>query len=1160
MTEFQSRRLLFGCFVVALAVLAADVACAQKPDFIPRRQDKPPGPALSPENAAAKMTVPDGFKVEVVAAEPDLVNPVGMTIDERGRFWVCESLEYPRRSPGVGRDRVKVLEDTTGDGKVDKTTVFADGLNIPSGIAVGWGGVWVANAPDILFMQDTDGDGKADKREVVVTGFGRDDTHELPNSLTWGPDGWLYGLNGVFNHSHVKYPPGSLHAKDNPDGFKFTCALFRIHPRTREFQVFAEGTSNPWGVAWDPEGSAFISACVIDHLWHLTETGYYQRQGGPYPPYTWKLGSIVKHKHQKAAYCGIHYFDSDAYPQEYRDRLYMGNIHGGCINVDVLERAGSTYFAKPAPDFLTANDVWFMPVVQKTGPDGCLYILDWYDRYHCYQDANADPTGVDRLHGRLYRVRYKDAPRVHGFDLTKESDDDLIKRLHGPNVYFRDLAQRLLAERNNAETRKKLERLSLDEAVAKKTRLHALWALVSGGPLDVELHRTLLTHKDVTFRAWGVRAAGNMPRIDDTVRERVAEMAADPAGDVRVQVAIAARKIDGLNPVDVLAHVLAESGDDALIPHIVWQNVEPLLEDHAEEFIAALKKRVNKHVGGFEDMTPHLVDRVLAIDDVPPRAIAEFAKLLQQTFFRDGLAKCLEQLAEWTRTGQLKGERLAAMQKELTPVLQDLRKQDRFGAFEATFLMTLWGDASAADWTRDLFADRGKAWGTRARAVEVLVAANDPKLIALATEVLTEPKAASLELRQATLESLARSGGPDVSKLVLDAYPRMDPTIQPAAIEMLTQRVNWSKELLAAVGRKEISTNALNLNQVRRLLATGDKDLIKQIGDKWGVVRNARSPQRDKVLAEMKQFIQTHPGDVDAGQKVYAKVCGQCHKMYGQGNEVGPDITLNGRNSFDQLLSNVFDPNLVIGAAYRAHTVVTVEGRTLTGLLVEDTPGRITLKIQGGKRETIARDDIELMKASEISMMPEQLEKQLKPDEIADLFAYITLDRPPSDPNARRLPGVRPVEPRQSSNPKEFARIVQEVAPGFSMDASGEGGVSLLSEHMGRAAVVRTHPVDRSTPCVLKGSFNLPADKKATLVLSVAHHQQGDWKLSVRVNGETLLNREVGPKTTTAGWVDLTVDLSRFAGKRVKIELKNEPTGWANEYGYWGRAAVLSSQ
>ncbi len=345
-------------------LLLAPLAWAQAPSkdvFIPRRQEVMPGPALTPAEALKKMEVPEGFKVELVAAEPDVVNPVAMTFDERGRVWITESFEYPRKEPGPGRDRVKTLEDTDGDGTLDKVTVFAEGLNIPSGIAVGYGGVWVANAPDILFMQDTDGDGKADKQEVVVTGFGRFDTHELPNSLTWGPDGWLYGLNGVFNPSKIVHR-GQTH--------EFTCAMFRIHPRTRAFEVFCEGTSNPWGIAIDKEGSFFVSACVIDHLWHLVETGYYHRQGGPYPPHTWKIESIVKHKHQLAAYCGIHYYDSDAYPPQYREKLYMGNVHGNCINSDRLERDGSTYRGLPEPDFLRRTMRGSCPWCRRQGPTG----------------------------------------------------------------------------------------------------------------------------------------------------------------------------------------------------------------------------------------------------------------------------------------------------------------------------------------------------------------------------------------------------------------------------------------------------------------------------------------------------------------------------------------------------------------------------------------------------------------------------------------------------------------------------------------------------------------------------------------------------------------------------------------------------------------------
>lgn len=606
-------RLIFRTPALLLLLLLPAFVFAQAADEKPPHgQDKTPGPALSPDEAIKKMTVPTGFTVEVVGAEPDIVNPVAMTIDERGRFWITESLEYPRREPGPGKDRVKILEDTDHDGKIDKTTFFAEGLNIPSGIAVGHGGVWVANAPDILFLQDTDGDGKADKQEVVVSGFGREDTHELPNSLTWGPDGWLYGLNGVFNNCHVKYGEKNPNFKPDHEGWKFTCALFRIHPRTREFQIWCEGTSNPWGVAWDHEGSAFISACVIDHLWHLVESGYYHRQGGPYPQFTWSLGSIVRHKHQKAAYCGIHYFDSDAYPEQYRDKLYMGNIHGNCVNSDKLERRDSTYFATLEPDFLSANDAWFMPVVQKTGPDGCLYVLDWYDRYHCYQDANRDPKGIDRLNGRLYRVRYQNTPRAKPFDLGKESDAELVARLQSPNVFYRDLAQRILSERQSAAAAPLLENLLFDDKSAKKYRLHALFALIGADQLSPAIMQKLLNHADSTFVAWGVRTAGDKGKIDDATRQKIVELANAAPPEVLLQVAIAAKKVEGLEPIPLLFAVLVASKDEEHIHHIVWQNLHPLLESNSGQFLALAKTKDLKSTPGLQKLMPRVTERILA--------------------------------------------------------------------------------------------------------------------------------------------------------------------------------------------------------------------------------------------------------------------------------------------------------------------------------------------------------------------------------------------------------------------------------------------------------------------------------------------------------------------------------------------------------------------
>jgi putative membrane-bound dehydrogenase-like protein len=1144
-TEVERMRLPYAAILLALATTVTAA------DRIPHGQTQPPGPALTPKQAVEKMTVPPGFAVELVASEPDLVNPVAMTIDEKGRFWVTESLEYPRREPGPGRDRVKILEDTDGDGKVDRTTLFAEGLNIPSGIAVGHGGVWVANSPDILFYK-IGPDGKADgKPEVVVSGFGRADTHELPNSLTWGPDGWLYGLNGVFNPSVIKH-----RGKE----YRFTCALFRIHPKTRDFEVFCEGTSNPWGVAFDGEGSAFVSACVIDHLWHLSETGYYHRQGGAYPPFTWILPSIVKHKHQKAAYCGIHYFDSDAYPPEYRDKLYMGNIHGGCINSDELTRDGSTYFGKPRPDFLTANDAWFMPVVQKTGPDGCLYVLDWYDRYHCYQDANADPKGIDRLHGRLYRIRYKDTPRAKSFDLAKENNSQLVERLSSPNVFFRDHAQRILTERDDPNSAEVLEQLVLDDKKPRKARLHALWALVSTGSLSIALHESLLKHEDPTFRAWGVRAAGNYHKVPDSIAVRVAKLSSDPLPDVRLQVAIAARKVVTLDPVPVLLAVLANSADDKLIPGIVWQNLHPLLESRGAEVTSRLAKLDLSKPILRDQFLPRMIDRLLGVSEPKVDALATLADVLLGAKGNEAAAaRCLASLAQKVQTREIAGRPLDTLKARLRPQLLALieKKPDSPVTTDAMLLLTSWKDEQGLTTVRGVFASEKSPVERRLQALEALTAAGDATVLGTVGKVLADREAAQ-PLRAGVLGALTRLDDPKVAEVVLAAYPTMERPMQSRAVELLTQRSAWAKALLEAIGKKTVAHEALNINQVRKLMLSRDAEVLELVKKRWGTVRADRNPAREKVIAEMRALLKTNPGNAIKGQAVFEKACGVCHKIHGKGQEVGPDITSNGRASVEQLLHNLLDPNRVIGVGYQPRTVQTKDGRALIGLPVEDSEQRIVLKVQGGKLETIPRREIEETYLSQVSMMPEDLEKTMSKEELLDLFAFLSLDKPPSDPTAKRIPEDRVVTPRKTNNAAEFALLLAEVAPGFTTDRSGEGGVELVKEHRGRAVVVVTHPPDRKEPCVLRSTMPVPSGKKTTLILDVSHHPKGDWLLVVRANGKKLHESVVGPKTAPNGWARVEVDLTPLAGKDVKLEVQNAANDWSWEHAFWGGVAVVT--
>lgn len=1129
--------------------LATSSQFSRAQERIPHAQDKPPGPALSPTEAVAKMTVPDGFSVELIAAEPNLINPVAMTFDERGRVWVTESLEYPRLSAGPGRDRIRILEDTDHDGRMDKFTTFAEGLNIPSGIAVGHGGVWVANAPDILFLQDTNGDDKADTQTVVVTGFGRFDTHELPNSLTWGPDGWLYGLNGVFNRSVVQDPVTRR-------TFDFTCALFRINPRTHEFNLFAEGTSNPWGIAWNPVGDAFLSACVIDHLWHLTETGYYHRQGGPYPPFTWKAESIVSHKHQKAAYCGITYFDSDAYPPEFRDRLMMGNIHGNCINVDVLHDRESTYQATPADDFLSANDAWFMPVVQKTGPDGCLWILDWYDRYHCYQDARRDPDGIDRLKGRLYRIRYQHTPHAPAFDLAKESSSQLIQRLHSPNVFFRDLAQRLLAERNEPKSNQALEMLTLDDAIPLKTRLHALWARIGAQSLDDSFLESLLTNENADIRAWGVRAAGNQRTNNAAITQTIVAMRNDPHPRVRLQTAVTASKLDTVPTIPVLVDVLAQAGEDPLVPRIVWQNLHPLLPSQTDQFSAAIAALQDDKPATVLAILPRAADRLLASEKPDTVAVTQLVSLLLNTSAAETSAdRALQLLTQRIQSGELSGDDRNSVKDLLTDTLMgrmtgDINQPLTLSSLElaASIGIETANDHAVNQLSPPIVNE------AHLRLLNALITSGDQRALTLAESMLTAT-GDSQGLRQ-TAQSIGRLDSPEATAVLLKHLATLPPDVQPAVIESLTGRTESATALMKAVADESIPATVINGNQARKMLSLNNPTLNDLVTKHWGIVRIQRDPARARLISRMRNALRTSVGDPVEGEAVFKKVCGQCHKIYGHGADVGPDITRNGRASFEQLLSNVFDPSLVIGASYQALTVVTNEGRVITGLPVEDSPQRIILKIQGDKQEVIARSDIDEVVRSELSLMPEGLEKQLKPEELANLFAYLSLTHPPDDPAAAYLPGAK-LNESQSTTASDFPGMVADILPGFATRKSGVDGIAVLPSHENRPAL-RTHPVSRQEPCRLTASMTVPDSPSPVLLISVAADGRGDWQLVIRINGKDHYQTVVRPENGKSVWRDIEIGMTEFRGRTVQIELLNQANDWAYEFGYWNTAELLA--
>lgn len=568
-----------------------------KPDVPARPAIKPPPPldvvkfaGLKADDAAKAMTLPEGFSAQVYAAEPDIDQPVAMTIDDRGRLWVVQAETYPHHfKDHLNRDSILIFEDTDHDGHFDKRTVFMDHLNLVSGLQVGFGGVWIGAAPNLMFVPMKD-DKPAGEPQILLDGWHDEDTHELLNSFTWGPDGWLYGCQGVFTHSLVGKPGTPADQRT-----VLNAGVWRYHPTKHIFEVFAEGTSNPWGLDFNLNGQCFITACVVPHMFHVIQGARYTRQSGPHvDPYTYKdIITIADHLHWNNAakdqwaannrsdafggghaHCGLMIYNGGLFPAQYADQTIFGNIHGNRLNNDILERQGSGFVAHHGKDFLLANDKWFRPISEHYGPDGAMYLIDWYDKQACHL---MQPEVWDRTNGRIYRITYNGAKPVD-VDLGKMSDAELITQLNNPNEWYVRHARRLIQERHSPETAKVLAAM-LPEAKDPAKHLRVLWALDAAGGVDDGVLMTEMQNPSEYVRAWAIQLAAEDHEVSAGLLARMTQMAKDdPSPVVRLYLASAVQRLPIDQRWDIVANLAAHSEDaaDHNLPLMVYYAAEPL--------------------------------------------------------------------------------------------------------------------------------------------------------------------------------------------------------------------------------------------------------------------------------------------------------------------------------------------------------------------------------------------------------------------------------------------------------------------------------------------------------------------------------------------------------------------------------------------------------
>jgi putative membrane-bound dehydrogenase-like protein len=972
-------------------------------------------PPLLPLEAQKKFVVPEGFEVRLFAAEPDVINPVAMTWDERGRLWVLELYEYPLGAPPgtKPRDRIKILEDTDNDGRADKVTVFADGLNLATGLALGNGGVYVGQAPDFLFLQDTNHDDKADTRTVLLTGFGLDDRHELLNGFTWGPDGWLYMTHGVFTHSRVKIPEASA------PGVEVTAAVARYQPQTKKFEVFADGTSNPWGVDFDRYGNAFVSACVIDHLFHMAPGGIYVRQGGvPANPYAYELlPSIVDHKHHMAAYCGICIYQGDQFPEEYRGHVFMGNIHQNAINHDRLIPNGSSFKAVAEKDFLTTSDGWFRPISEQVGPDGALWVGDWCDKYPCYQNAQADPEGVDRERGRIWRVVYtgknpgKKMPSrpETKMDLAKASSDALVKMLEHPNEWQRRTAQRILNERIHTESNWNAVTASVAKVATEGKTLEsrlAASAILHDGYLSLQQAESA---KDPAERAWAIKFWGEALRDwkfstrVDTVLKTIERAASDPDPSVRLAVATAVRGLvsDSLT-VDteskcnyqiggILAALIKSSADakDPLIPFMIWIAGEPTFAKNPQGGLKWLADNVSETMPLSGILARKAMRRICDMQD--PAKLDFAVEFLSQIAEKDSgfILAAVDGLVEGQKAKPLVPK---TDTKDLFAKLaanSDAKVQNR-----ARELGTLWGNAVSIRATIASVNDASLSKDERAKAIEAVKALKNEASTDALLKLVNGSNPESLVIQG--MRALGQVGGDNIADNFLQSWNKYSPSARAAAAEVLVSRWRWATALLSALESRTISPQELPLSAIRSLGESKDDFVRQRATQVIGRIRPADADKQKIIEQKKKMILSGGQPDLQAGHEIATKTCFVCHKFYGEGAEVGPDLTGVGRSSLDALLANVIDPNQVVGKGYENVQIETKDGRSLSGRLVEETDSQVKLLSSGPKEDVVAKSDIASRRVSELSVMPEGLE-QMPDADFRNLIFYIL--HPPQEAN-----------------------------------------------------------------------------------------------------------------------------------------------------------------
>lgn len=1040
---------------LATVLLIGVLTSAARPSEIPPATDAP-GP-LSPAESAKQFRLPPGFHIELVASEPHVADPVAMAFDARGRIFVCEIHGYNlegyldilelnktgkldraiRRVPASAEaikmaeaqqyGTVKLLEDTDGDGRIDRAAVWADRLPPCYGVVPARDGVIVLCAPDILFLADRDGDGRAEVRETLFTGFGLYDLWSRINNPRWGVDNWIYAANGIDCGGTIRGPKLAHEVHLPAVSFRFKPDGSAIEPTS--------GSSGGFGLAIDDWGDRFLVsnqqhallALPIEHR-YLARNPYYagpsstiniSSYGHParvFPasqPDPWRLARSKDPEWVKfygvaettangyfTAASGQTIYQAEQFPEAFWGNHFSVDNAQNLVHRCLIARDGLHYAARrptenETTEFLTSTEQWFRPVNLATGPDGGLYMVDMYRAI--IEDYSAIPRYLQQIYvesliagadkGRIWRIVADRPPVAAGsertVDLSKRTAVELAAELNSGNAWRRQTAQRLLVERGDRSVVPALVQL-VRQGSRPTARLHALHTLDGLGALEPAVVLAALNDPHYAVRVHALALGERRP--DDPgagLLPKILSMVGDPEPRVRLQLALSLGQSRNPQAIDALRRLGEAYGDDP------WMRAAVLSSsaETADDLLAAILT-AEKHPKPSAALVQPLGAIVGARHQDEELATAfRAAADCRGADAADLRGECLRGLIEGLKRGKAEMLRLPEAQKQLGRLLATSDPRTAQLALTIAGLVKLRESTAmtaARSTARTVVADPARPLDDRLAAVGLLAGSPYGEL-SPALKPLLEPRQ-PLDLQLAAIKTLGAADDPQVAVLLLENWSSYTPATQAAVLDAVFQRQDRLPALLDAVDKKLVLPSALDAFRRVHLMENPDAKIRDRARALLGNLGSRKD--RDDVLRQYFAALRG-PRDAKRGLAVYEKQCSKCHQVQGKGYVVGPDLSSVTGRSDEMLVSDILDPSNQITVGYNQYTVIAEDGRIFTGVLAAETATSVTLRREQAAEDTILRKDIDVMAASTNSMMPENLEKEVTPRDAADLIAWL---------------------------------------------------------------------------------------------------------------------------------------------------------------------------